>query len=75
MSLYTEEAERRAAEQGRALRVDYAGWQEGFAGAPGFHLWTLREAIPGHPAGSTVSGETILNAGYRLRSQPGKPRG
>jgi hypothetical protein len=29
-------------------------------------LWTLEETIPGHPAGSTVSRETIQRAGYAL---------
>lgn len=29
-------------------------------------LWTLTAAIPGHPAGSTLTGTTLEAAGYRL---------
>lgn len=34
------------------------GWQEDGEGG-GFDLWTLKEAIPGHPAGSTVVEATL----------------
>lgn len=48
----------------QALRLDFAeaaGWQEGIpeVGLPGFSIWTLRKPIPGHPAGSTVSEQTL----------------
>lgn len=42
-----------------ARLATYLGYQQGVIGAPGFTLWTLRQDIPGHPAGSTVSGETL----------------
>lgn len=45
-----------------SLRMDYGsplGFQPGFGGVRGFWLWNLRKAIPGHPAGSTVSQQTL----------------
>ena len=44
----------------------YAGTQEGFGTIPPFRLYNLTANIPGHPAGSTVSDQTLLAAGYRL---------
>ena len=35
-------------------------------GAVSFDLYNLTQDIPGHPVNSTVSGETLTKAGYRL---------
>lgn len=41
--------------------ASYLGFQEDGAGG-GFELWNLKVEIPGHPAGSTVTRETILKS-------------
>ena len=41
------------------------GIQRGIADIPDFELYNLEADIPGHPVGSTVSKNTILEAGYR----------
>jgi len=40
--------------------------QPGFGEVPSFDLWDLTENVPGHPAGSTVSSQTLLGLGYSL---------
>jgi hypothetical protein len=47
-------------------KVSPKGFQPGYADQPGFELFNLDEAIPGHPKGSTVSAESIKKAGYRM---------
>ncbi len=42
----------------------YCGWQKGTALIPGFEVWTLLRDIEGHPAGSSVSRQTLELAGY-----------
>ena len=45
----------------------YVGWQEGSHHiGGGFALYTLTEDIPGHCQWSTVSGNTLEAAGFRL---------
>ncbi len=39
--------------------ADHAGFQSGSGSFPGFDLYNLKKDIPGHPAGSTVSADTI----------------
>lgn len=41
--------------------ADFCGWQEDADGGR-IQLWTLKKPIPGHPAGSTVTRETIRRA-------------
>lgn len=43
----------------------FVGWQPVPRGRP-FALYNLTRAIPGHPAGSTVSALTLENAGFRV---------
>lgn len=45
--------------------VQWCGWQDDFSGGR-FALYNLTSAIPGHPAGSTVSSRTLVSAGYRI---------
>ncbi len=47
----------------------YVGWQEGANQFPGFSLYTLLEEIPGHAQWSTVSGKTLVDAGFMLPSR------
>lgn len=47
------------------INARYEGHQD-VEGGEGFDLWTLGEAIPGHPVGSTLSATTIRLAGYSL---------
>ncbi len=42
----------------------YCGWQKGTALIPGFEVWILVRDIEGHPAGSSVSRQTLELAGY-----------
>jgi hypothetical protein len=44
----------------------YRGPQKDLAGKIRFHWWDLTAGIPGHPAGSTVSDRTLLDAGFSL---------
>lgn len=44
----------------------HIGDQEQAGGKPTIPLFNLDEDIPGHPKGSTVSGETLTKAGYDL---------
>ncbi len=37
---------------------------------PDFELWTLTEAIEGHPEGSTVSRQTLEAKGYLVPAAP-----
>lgn len=59
--------------------VVFCGWQARRLGPP-LALYTLTRAIPGHPAGSTLSAPTLLAAGFRLpppspaeEASPGNP--
>jgi hypothetical protein len=48
--------------------VKFEGVQEGSPedGIPDMKLYTLKQGIPGHPAGSTLAEETLLKAGVKL---------
>lgn len=59
-------------QQNKEAPATYAGFQEGMADLPGFHLWNLTKDIPGHPAGSTVSSNTLEAAGFKVPKTPGK---
>ena len=48
--------------------VTYCGYMEGYFGENGHHLYNLTAPIPGHPARSTVSEQTLLDAGYSIPS-------
>lgn len=48
----------------------YVGWQPGTVHMPGFEIWTLTRAIAGHPAGSSVSRQTLELAGYLCPARP-----
>lgn len=52
----------------------YLGEQQGWGDQPGFHLYNLTAPIPGHPAGSTVSGDTLTRLGYPLPNPAQKKR-
>ena len=47
------------------VKARYEGHQD-VEGGPGFDLYTLDEAIPGHPAGSTLSENTLRSAGWAI---------
>ncbi len=47
----------------------YQGFQEGTGKIPGFELYNLTEDIEGHPAGSTVSRQTLEQAGFTVPPQ------
>lgn len=57
-------------EPGTPAPADFIGIQEGTGRIPGFELYNLTQDIPGHPAGSTVSRETLESAGYKLPKKP-----
>jgi len=42
----------------------YHGWQDGFGVAAGFALYNLTQPVGIHPAGSTVSDQTLNRLGY-----------
>lgn len=44
----------------------FVGWFRGNGLFPDFALWELTADIPGHPKGSSVSTDTLLQAGYRV---------
>lgn len=44
----------------------YAGRQRTNGTGEDFDLWLLAADIPGHPKGSSVSTDTLLQAGYRV---------
>jgi hypothetical protein len=48
----------------------YVGRQECAGLMPDFDLWNLTEDIPGYPAGSSVSTDTLLKLGYQLPAKP-----
>jgi hypothetical protein len=48
----------------------YLGIQDFGEGLPKLTLWNLTADIPDHPAGSSVSSETLIAAGYDLPEQP-----
>lgn len=67
MAACIERRERLSARAGRPIApAVYIGFQEGFGPVPSFHLWSLVADIAGHKAGSTVSSNTLISAGYRL---------
>jgi len=45
------------------LAARFVGWQQRPDGRVPLELWTLLTDIPGHPAGSTVTRQTLLAAG------------
>ena len=47
----------------RPIAATYIGLQE-CPGLEPFELWTIYQAIPGHPVYSTVSLTTLHDAGY-----------
>jgi hypothetical protein len=55
-------------ESALSAAATFCGWQEDGAGGR-FQLWTLKLPIPGHPAGSTVSRDSIL--AYLFPANPG----
>lgn len=56
------------------IRARFDGIQESIApGLASFALWTIWEAIPGHPFGSTVSINTLTEAGYKPVEQKEQP--
>ena len=76
MSIYTEEAERRSCDcrgcqrkRGDAFKplapAYYIGSMMTRSGEM-LRLYNLTEAVGDHPAGSTLSEETLLKLGYRL---------
>lgn len=48
----------------------HLGDQEQAGGKPPIPLYNLTEDIPGHPKGSTVSGDTLVKEGYDLPDKP-----
>lgn len=50
----------------RALPAYFTGIQDGGGFVPDIELWTLTQPVGIHPAGSTLSRQTIEAAGYRL---------
>jgi len=76
MSIFTEEAEKRMTAiakglrraLGAVVRAEYCGVMKGLSGET-LELWTLIDAIPGHPEGSTVCRETIEEAGFRIEGR------
>jgi len=56
----------------KAAPVTWLGWQ-GCLQWPALDLWNLTEEIPGHPVGSTLSGDALRQAGYRV-PEPPSPR-
>lgn len=58
----------------RLAPATFGGIQEGARGAPGFDFYTLDEDIAGHPKGSSVTGETLTKAGYKLPEKPALER-
>lgn len=44
----------------------FIGWQEGVGAIADFPVFNLTAPIDGHPAGSTVSGRALEEAGYEL---------
>jgi len=55
---------------GATVRAEYCGVMKGLSGET-LELWTLIDAIPGHPEGSTVCRETIEGAGFRIEGRKG----
>lgn len=53
----------------RVAPAFYVGWQEGANQNEGFSLYTLLKEIPGHSQWSTVSGKTLVDAGFMLPSR------
>lgn len=49
--------------------AEFVGIQEGIGKIPSFELYNLTADIPGHPAGSTVSRETLEKAGFEVPKQ------
>lgn len=47
------------------VNAHYEGHQD-TEGGPGFDLYTLDESIPGHPVGSTLSENTLRDAGWAI---------
>jgi len=59
----------------RMAPVQWTGFQERFKpGLPPLELWTLTEAIPDHPAGSTVTRQTLESKGFVVPPPPGGGR-
>jgi hypothetical protein len=44
----------------------YIGLQPGFGQMPAFELYTLQDQVGEHPAGSTVSRQTLENHGFSM---------
>ena len=61
---YQQMAAPRQAPQKRAP-VTYKGMWDMGAGKP-LQLWNLTEDIPGHPKGSTLTGDTLMKYGYSV---------
>jgi hypothetical protein len=59
-----------------AAPAKFIGWQERPGGKPPIALYNMRQAIPGHPKGSTVSQTSLVREGFTLPRTPApNPRG
>ncbi len=57
-------------EKKEAAPAVYIGHQEGFGNHPGFDMFNLTRDLPGHPEGSTVSRQTLEEAGFHVPVEP-----
>ncbi len=55
-----------ATTEARVAPVVWCGWQSGMGVMPDIELWNLTAPIPGHPAGSTLSRQTLERLGYTV---------
>lgn len=55
---------------GNAAPATYVGFQPGSTTIPGFDIFNLTEDIPGHTKGSTVSRQTLEEAGFTVPPAP-----
>lgn len=53
--------------------LEFVGEQEGVGNIPNFKLYNLKEGIPGHPEGSTVTAETLAKEGFDVSKLPTEP--
>jgi len=55
--------------------AEFLGTQKGFKTVPDFDLYNLTQDIPSHPKGSTVTRETLEEAGFAVQPKPPLPPG
>jgi len=53
--------------------ADFIGIQPGYRHLPAIELFTLQVGVGEHPAGSTISRQTLEHHGYRLGSRHPNP--